>query len=93
MNEGTITSSPGPTPAAMQASSSASVPDGVRKTRPSPVMSANWAVTRSAQGPSPEWCPDLSASPMYDSAERPAYGRLKGMKVTPDDTDAAGTSP
>jgi hypothetical protein len=69
VNDGMITSSPGPIPARRVASSSAAVPDGVSSAHLDPVSRSSRSEQRALNGPVPERCPLSNASRRFASSE------------------------
>ena len=78
VNDGQITSWPGPTPRARRASSRAWVPDVVSRTRVAPMRSASSASTRRPTGPSPATRP-ARASRTASSSRSSNQGAWKAI--------------
>src|SRR5580765_2978695 len=76
VNEGMMTSSPGPMPARIAAISRAAVPECVRSALRQPTLRSSHAWHRLVNGPSPERCMFSCACRMYSSSRPVRYGLL-----------------
>src|SRR5712691_7359737 len=80
VNDGTITSSPGPTSSKSADISSAEVQDVVRRTLATPNDSSSRVWQRLVNGPSPDNLLLVSASVMYRSSLPSRVGSVKGIE-------------
>src|SRR5205823_8884644 len=80
VNDGTMTSSPGPIESRSAAISSAWVQEVVRSALATPSVCSRRAWHLFVNGPSPDRCPRATASAMYRCSSPTNDGRLNGMR-------------
>ena len=83
VNDGMITSSPGPTPLRIAAISSAAVHECVSSAFWLPIRSSSQAQHRFVNAPLPARCPLACACAMYASSRPVMYGLLNGIMGGP----------